>query len=122
MRYLVTCGLVIVVSLVFFAAAAVGATKPAKWMWTVEKVQKRLVAANPDLDLDGNYRIYIANCRGASKAVQKRFTAFRCGVGADDSNNPIALPVYVKIKPVGSGKMCVSRESFAAIPPECLAP
>jgi hypothetical protein len=117
--------IVAVLALALVAAGAAGAAtkpKPKPWSWTPTKTATRLVAANPNLGTSDPGEITRATCRGVGKAIAGRFVSFRCAV----EWTPLGLSggydyvVFVKIRPTGTGKMCVARDSFASIPAACL--
>ncbi len=102
------------------------AATPKPWMWTPAKVQTRLYAVAPDalrLTTDRSSDLTAIKCVGTGVSVLRRYTSFRCAahmtIGGVTPGT--ALTVFVKIRKQGTGAMCASSKSFAAIDPACLS-
>ncbi len=107
------------------AGTALAAT-PNSWQWTPPKVQTRLYVVAPDalgLTTDRSSDLTGIKCVGVGTAVSGRYTSFRCEAHMTIGGvlPGTAITVYVKIRKQGSGAMCASAKSFAAIAPACLA-
>jgi hypothetical protein len=107
-------------------AATASAAKPKPWQWTTAAAATSLVKWNPIPFPPGSSSLQVkaARCAGRGKAVQRRYSEFRCVTGYDNRFGTAwkTVALWVKVRRVGSGQPCVSLRSLATVPPGCLNP
>jgi hypothetical protein len=89
--------------------AASSKAKP--WQWTPEHVEARLIARDPIVTRVAPSRLLWASCKGQGRGVPTRFSwrfsRFTCKVGYGLANAPRGITLTVRVRPVGTGKICV---------------
>src|SRR5262249_12102393 len=100
-----------VIASLFTATSAHAVVKPKPWQWTTAQAGTAVVTWNPAVFpyTEGLPKVYDARCTGQGKAVQKRFTAFRCDTGFGQVVGGVQrrAVLWVKVRKAGKGQPCV---------------
>jgi hypothetical protein len=107
-----------------FVGSASGA-KPKPWQWTPAQAGSSLVKWNPIPfpPKSSSLQVKTARCVGLGKAVQRRYSAFRCVTDYDNRFGTAAkrVKLWMSVRRVGSGQPCVSLRSLASVAAGCLS-
>ena len=105
--------------------AALPKAKP--WQWTPVHVEARLIARDPIMTRVVPSRLLWASCKGLGRGVpgrfSPRFSRFTCRVGYGLAGAPRGITLTVRVRPIGTGKICVVAGSLGiGVKPETACP
>ena len=108
MRKVVTVGLLsaLLASVVVASAAAV-VKKPKPWQWTPTKVALKLINVKPINGGEIGSDILSVRCVPQGRGVAGRYSRFICTGKYGGSVGRFGMTLAVRIRPIGTGKLCV---------------
>lgn len=118
MQRITALGLLALVGLVVVTAAFAATPKPKRWQWTGTKVEGRLVASTPVAPgMETGSDVLRPRCVGQGRGVAGRYSKFLCDAAIGSTNGSYKTQMTIRIRPIGSGKLCVvTTPEFKAVP------